>query len=226
MATETTPTVNATVRTETGKGVARRLRAEGLIPAVCYGRGLDNISLSIDPEEFEKVTSRPQELNTVFSIALDSGDTVDNVMLRDYQVDPVRRMLTHADLVVVKTDEPLKVRVPIRTTGKAAGVAMGGRLRFIHPYVEVWALPLHIPDAITVDVTDLTPEGAIMAGELDYPEGVEPAYKVDHALVRIQMPRAKLEPVTPVGATAVVAGEEAEGEEAEGEEGEEGEGEE
>ena len=191
MATESTPTLNATVRNATGKGIARRLRAEGLIPAICYGRSVESISLAINPTEFEKITETATELNTVFELELDNGEKVSNVMLRDYQVDPLRRVVTHADLVVVSPEEPLKVRVPISATGKAKGVAMGGRLRFIKPFVEVFAKPFEVPSEIVVDVTNLTVEGAIMASELELPEGVEPAYKMDHALVRIQMPRKK-----------------------------------
>lgn len=199
MATQSTPTLNATVRTGSGKGVARRLRAEGLIPAICYGQSVKDLSLSINPDEFDKITGEPTALNTVFDLELDNGDTVNNVMVRDYQVDPLRREVIHADLVVVNPDEAIKMRIPIAATGKAKGVAMGGRLRFIQPTVELFVRPNDVPTEITVDVTNLTVEGAIMAGDLVLPEGVAPAYKMDHAIIRIQMPRTKKIIDVPVG---------------------------
>lgn len=191
MATESMPTLEANVREKSGKGVARQTRMKGMIPAICYGRGMENISLSIDPDEFEKLKARPRKVNTLFTLALDNGEKVENVMLRDYQFDPVRRTLTHVDLIAVDMDKPIKTNVPVTTIGRARGVAMGGRLRFIHPDVQIVARPADIPEQITVDVTELAPDGAIMASELDYPEGVEPAFKVDYAMLRIQMPRVR-----------------------------------
>ncbi|RDV39787.1 50S ribosomal protein L25 [Bradymonadaceae bacterium TMQ3] len=192
MASNTKPTLNATVRAESGKGVARKLRAQGLIPAICYGTNTENISLAMDPAEFDKIMDTKRQINSVFHIALDNGTTVENVMLRDYQFDPIRRVVIHADLVVVDMNTPVQVSVPIEPTGRAKGVRMGGRLRVIQPVVKIAACPDDIPEEIVVDVTELAPDGAIMASELTYPEGVEPAYKMDYALLRIQMPRKKV----------------------------------
>ncbi|RAL24640.1 50S ribosomal protein L25 [Lujinxingia litoralis] len=192
MASKNNPTLNATVRAESGKGVARKLRAQGLIPAICYGSTTDNVSLAMDPAEFDKIMDTKLQINSVFNIALDNGTTIENVMLRDYQFDPIRRVVIHADLVAVDMDVPVEVKVPIEPTGRAKGVRMGGRLRIIQPDVKVAARPGDIPEAIVIDVTELAPEGAIMAGELSYPEGVEPAFKMDYALIRIQMPRKKV----------------------------------
>ncbi|TXD36812.1 50S ribosomal protein L25 [Lujinxingia vulgaris] len=192
MASKNKPTLNATVRAESGKGVARKLRAQGLIPAICYGTNTENISLAMDPAEFDKIMDTKRQINSVFNVALDNGTTVENVMLRDYQFDPIRRVVIHADLVVVDMDTPVQVSVPIEPTGRAKGVRMGGRLRVIQPVVKVAARPDDIPEEIVVDVTELAPDGAIMASELTYPEGVEPAYKMDYALLRIQMPRKKV----------------------------------
>jgi len=191
MASKNKPTLNATVRAESGKGVARKLRAQGLIPAICYGTNTENISLAMDPAEFDKIMDTKLAINSVFNIALDNGTTVENAMLRDYQFDPIRRVVTHADLVVVDMDTPVQVSVPIEPTGRAKGVRMGGRLRVIQPVVKIAACPGDIPEEIVVDVTELAPDGVIMAADLTYPEGVEPAYKMNYALVRIAMPRVK-----------------------------------
>jgi large subunit ribosomal protein L25 len=189
MEMERAPTLQVSRRDATGKGVARKLRAQGLIPAVCYGQVDETMSLTINPEEFAKVQATPWKWNTVFHLEVEGGGKVENVMLNHYQVDPVTRDLLHADLVAVDMSKPIVVTVPIEPTGRAAGVRMGGKLRIIQQQVKVLCRPADIPEVITVDVTDLGPEGAILASQLPFPEGVEPGFKSDHALMRIQMPR-------------------------------------
>lgn len=189
MEIERSPTLQVSRRTATGKGVARKLRASGQIPAVCYGEVDENMPLTISPEEFSKIRATPHGLNTVFHLQFDGGRKVENVMLTHYQVDPVTRELLHADLIAVDMNKPIVVTVPIEATGRAAGVRMGGKLRIIQPDVKVLCRPGDIPELITVDVTDLGPEGSILASQLPYPEGVEPGFKGDHALMNIVMPR-------------------------------------
>lgn len=226
MASNQSPTLNATVRQAGGKGAAKRVRREGLVPAVCYGFDTENLTIAVDPLEFDKIVEQPTGLNTPVTLELDDGQKVENVLLRDYQIDPVKRNLTHADFVAVDPNEPLRVKVPLKTEGESEGEKIGGRVHLIRREVEVLALPGKIPEALVVDVTGLGPEDAIMADDLEYPEDVEPAHTVDYALVRIQMPRAKIETVVAPAGTAAVTptteeGEELEGEAAEGAEGEE-----
>ncbi len=204
MASESMPTLKATVRDEAGTGPARRVRQEGLVPCICYGHGIDNINLAIDPVEFDKLSETKRELNAVFHIEVDGGETIEHVMLRDYQIHPVGRQLIHADLVSVDPDKPIRVKIPLETEGEAEGVKVGGRVHFVRRGVDVFARPLEIPESITADVTHLGPDDSITADELDYPEGVEPAHKVDYAVIRIQMPRKKLVTTAAPAATAAV----------------------
>lgn len=211
------PTLVAERRNESGKGAARRLRRAGLLPAVCYGRNVDSVALAINLEDLEEAIDTPKGLNTVFTVELDGEDaSYDNVILRDYQVHPVRRDLLHVDLMVVEEGQEIEVRVPIEPVGRALGEREGGKLRLLHPDVKVRCVPSNIPEVIEVDVTELGPGGAILASELDFPEGVEPTFKVDFAIARILMPRENVIGLEPEGA-------EAEEEEAEGEEAVEGE---
>ncbi len=215
-------TLVASRRTESGKGAARRLRREGLLPAVCYGRNTDSVSLAISLDNLEEAIDTPRGLNTVFTVELEGEDaSYDNVILRDYQVHPVRRDLIHVDLMVVEAGQQIEVRVPIEPVGRARGEKEGGKLRLLYPDVKVMCTPAAIPDVLEVDVSDLGPGGAIMASELDFPEGVEPTFKADFAIARILMPRENVIGLeTPEEEAAAAA--EAEAEAAEGEEGEEG----
>lgn len=229
MASETAPKLQAKVREADGTSSAKKLRQQGLVPAVCYGFGIDNHSIALEPTEFDKIVETTHGLNTVVDIELDNGETLENLLLRDYQVEPIKRTLLHADFVAVNPEESIEVRVPIEPEGEAEGVKIGGRLQFIHREVEVKAPPTDIPEAIPVDVTELTPDDAIMADDLDYPEEIEPTHKVDFAVLRIQMPREEMvvgeAPATTAATTPTTEEELEEGEEAvEGEEAEEEEG--
>jgi large subunit ribosomal protein L25 len=219
MEAQTKPTLDAVVREGRGKGTARKLRANGKVPAVVYGNDVDSTALSLDLDEFEEVLETPAGHNTVFELSLDDGTTHEHVIMRDYQVHPVKRNLLHVDLLVVAPDQEIEVEVPIEPVGRARGEREGGQLRFLHPEVKVRCTPMTIPEMLEVDVTELGPGGAILASEVEYPEGVEPVFKVDFAIARILMPRQNVIGLEPEGEE----GEEEEGEEAEGEEGEEGE---
>ncbi len=229
MAVESTPTLKATVREAKGKGEARRVRRRGQIPAVCYGHGIDNITIALDPKEFDKLAEQQVAMNTVFQVELDDGETVENLMLRDYQVEPVTRELMHADFVAINPEEPLRVSIPIEAYGEAEGVKIGGRLHFIRRTVDVFAPVDDIPESLKVDVSYLMPDDAVMTDELEYPDNVEPAHTTDYAVIRIQMPRKEIVTTVAPATTAAVTPtteEEMEGEEGAEVEGEEVEGEE
>lgn len=182
------PTFQVTQRADSGKGVARKLRAAGKIPGVCYGNG-ENHTVTADPDELYKMLTGPFRTNLVFALAIDDGPTFDYVMVRDYQVDPVRRDLLHADFVVVDPETPVKVTVPVETTGRARGVREGGRLRAVRPEVEITACPGNIPVKLVHDVTPLGLGEAFRASEIELPEGVEFAFKQDYAVFQVNAPR-------------------------------------
>jgi large subunit ribosomal protein L25 len=197
---------------------------------VCYGNEVDSTSVTLDPDELRDVLDSPLGRNTIFTLEIDGADGSngehDHVMLKDFQFDPVKRELTHVDLMVVTPDRSIVVNVPIEPEGEAEGVHMGGRLQLVHPDVPVRCTPETIPSSITVDVTPLGPNDVMSVSDLDYPEGVEPETESDYAVVRVMMPRTGvigLETDTP-GEEEPEEGEELEeGEEpAEGEEAEEG----
>lgn len=216
VASEEKSTLRAEVRGDSGKGVARKLRAKGLLPGVVYGSDVESVPLRIDQEELEEVLEGPRGVNTVFELTLDDGTSHELVILRDYQVDPIRRDLIHVDLMVVSPDQEIVVTVPIKPVGRSLGEREGGKLRLIHPEVPVRCTPVTIPTSIEMDVTELGPGGAISASELAFPDGVEGDFKVDYAVARILMPRQNVIGLEPVGAA------EEEEEEEEGVEGEEG----
>src|SRR5690349_8099792 len=107
MATNTS-VLEAKARAGAGKGFARRLRAQGLIPAVVYGRHLENpAQIAVDPDAIRKAIATPHKLNTIITLKIE-GKGEQQVLLKDYQQDPLTREILHADFIDVRETEAVK----------------------------------------------------------------------------------------------------------------------
>lgn len=163
--------VSATRRSEHGKGPARRLRREGLIPAVAYGKGVPAQALAVSPKEIVSVLGSEHGRNSVVELELDGGDKL-TVLLSDFQYDPLSRALLHADFLNIALDQPVDVDVPLELTGRSAGVLLGGTLRQVFRKLPVRCLPEKIPVKIEHDITALELGESVAVEELALPEGV------------------------------------------------------
>jgi large subunit ribosomal protein L25 len=147
------------LRKEKGKGPARRMRRGGRIPGVLYGRGKDTYSLSLKPEDLKKILSSGARENTLIALKVmgEGAEKIGNqvVMLKDLQADPILRTYLHADFYIVAMDEKIEVEIPIRLTGKAEGVKLGGIVEQPRREIRVRCLPSNIPEFIEVDVSSL-----------------------------------------------------------------------
>jgi len=180
--------LSAKNREGSGKGPARKLRAQGLIPAVIYGRHLKAPSrIAVEPGAVKKAIATTQKFNTLIALKVDGGDPR-LVLLKDYQQDPVSRELLHADFIEVREAEPVKVKVPLVLTGRAEGVALGGILSQSRRDLEVWALPNAIPEKIEADVTHLKIAQALHISDIKLPEGVKVKTHVNFTLAVIAAP--------------------------------------
>lgn len=150
-------TINANPRDGIGKGYARRLRANGMIPAAVYGEGKEPVAVAINAKEIAGILRSDSGHNTIFKLALPNGEGEPaTVIIKDWQVDPVRGRLLHADLMRLSLTETTRVSVSIETTGEPVGVKLeGGILEIELREVEVECLPGDIPEHIRVDVSNL-----------------------------------------------------------------------
>jgi len=195
-----------------GKGVARKLRAAGKIPAVLYGTSVEPKSLAVDSHTFEKIAKKSQGSTMLFD--LDVAGEKSTALVRDYQADPFRREITHIDFQAVGLNDKIEVEVPVQLTGNAAGVKEGGILEQLRRTLNVRCLVSKIPSHFDVDVTALNIGDNIHADELTLPEGVEFPHAANFTIAAV-VPPTKEEEVKP----AVVAeGEEGAEAPAEGEE--------
>jgi len=150
-----TNVLEAHPRPSGNKNEARRVRRDGKIPGVIYGAGEDSRAVTVDPRQVLRILHSETGHNTIFDLSLDGGRT--KAMIVDWQFEPIKGKLLHIDLKRIAMDKALKVSVPIVLKGEAEGVkTQGGILEQMFREVELECLPGDIPNAIEVDVTDLT----------------------------------------------------------------------
>ena len=158
--------LNARARQQTGKGVARKARAAGNIPAVLYGPGEEPVALEIPGSEFSRVYYGGYGENVLVDLKVDAADTK-KVLFREVQRDPVTETVIHVDLYHVSLTQLSKVNVPIHLEGTPAGVKLdGGVLQFIMRDVELECLPTDIPEFLSLDVSHLQIHHAVHVSDL------------------------------------------------------------
>ncbi|MDA8163198.1 MAG: 50S ribosomal protein L25 [Desulfobacteraceae bacterium] len=169
-------TLDAAIRTETGKGAARKLRGAGRLPSVLYGPKHEPVALSVEAHGFNKIinTSRGEQILFALNFNDDTEGASRLALVKELQVHPVNEHIRHIDFYEVYMDEEVRVDVPIAVMGKAKGVEIDkGILEVIKRTVRVSCLPMSIPKEIQVDVSKLGLGEAIHASDLVAPQGVK-----------------------------------------------------
>ncbi|GGF35730.1 general stress protein CTC [Halobacillus andaensis] len=157
-------TLKANQRKDLKQSVTRELRHEGNVPGVVYGKDKEPVNVAVNSLELLK-TVRDEGKNAIISLDIDEGSTV-NVMLHEYQIDPLKDELIHADFYIVNMSEEMDVEVPVRLEGEAAGAKEGGVVQQPLYDLAIRAKPGDIPEEIVVDVSELNIGDAVMVGDL------------------------------------------------------------
>lgn len=167
------PLLRADLRKGVGKGISRKIRAKGLIPAIFYGPRTMPIPLAIDPKELNKTLQTEAGENVLIDLEIrDNGHSERRVvMVKDIQLDPIQDKPLHADFYEVSMDEMLTIEVPIRLLGKPEGSKMGGILEQIQREMEIQCLPGDIPKSIDIDVSNLKMGDAIHVRDIKIERG-------------------------------------------------------
>jgi large subunit ribosomal protein L25 len=203
-------TLTATPRTGSGSPGARRLRAEGNIPGVLYGRGMAPISVTVERREFRLALSGPAGANTV--LALQVGGNSYPAVVKEMQRHPIRRTVSHIDFMQVNMNEEITVHVAVRLEGEAKAVEVaGGLVDTAVDSLEVSCTPTDMPNEFVIDITDMQPDTVIRLSQIPMPKGVTALGDPDLAVVTVLTTAAEVE--EPV-AEAVEGEGEAEGEQA------------
>ncbi|MBZ5587015.1 MAG: 50S ribosomal protein L25/general stress protein Ctc [Acidobacteriia bacterium] len=160
-------------RSSTGKGANRKLRAQGLIPAVVYGGGKEAVPVVIDRHTVTELLKQEKGRNTVFLLKMKGTKQERHAMVRDAQIDPLTRQYKHLDFIRVMKGQRLKVEVPVVLEGESAGVKIGGFLDWVGRSLHVECAAEAIPQSFHVDVSNLELGEHITAAEMALPEGVK-----------------------------------------------------
>src|SRR5882672_3018215 len=130
--------IDVSPREQMGKNHSRRLRRAGQIPGIVYGARKDPVAITVDPDKIMDIIHSESGANTIFQLSLQGRDQKRHVMIKEYQVDPIKGRLLHADFVRIQMDEVIEVEVPVQVTGEAAGVKLdGGILEHVTRQVRV-----------------------------------------------------------------------------------------
>jgi large subunit ribosomal protein L25 len=190
-----------------GSAESRRLRKQGLIPGVLYGRERPH-AISIVERDLRNALTGAGGMNAVLDVVIDGGSAHSSV-LKDYQLHKVRGTITHIDLQEVRLDQPIHATVPVHLIGEAAGTKEGGILSQGVSEVNVEALPMEVPAHLEFDVSELNVNDTARLDQLVLPEGVTLLDDLETVLAGVSPPaQLEEEPVEEGAAEAAAEGEE------------------
>ena len=212
----TNATLSAQKREGTGKGVARKLRQSGRLPAVLYGRDLESVHLSLDAGEADRLFHSISVDNTIVDLRVEGEKGAVQTLVREIQIHPWKTTLLHVDFLRIQEGVAVDFDVPVHLIGVPQGVEIdGGTLEQIIHDLPVRCIPSKIPASIDIDVSALGLNDALHISDIELDEGIEVRIAPERTICSVAVPRAEEEPEVE---EELVEGELAEGEVAEGEE--------
>lgn len=177
-------------RWDLGKNGSYRMRKEGWVPAVMYGGGEPSVPLAVDRKIMNRLLHNPGGRNHLYVLKLDD-QRQKQVLIKDFQLDPIRDELVHIDFYAVSEDRPVLMRVPIHTTGVPVGVkTAGGILSVMLHDLPVECLPKDIPETITLDVSGLNVYQSLRVRDIHLGENVRILREPEVIVVQVEITRA------------------------------------
>ena len=160
--------LKTTQRNTFGKGSARALRRQGLIPAVLYGPKRESVPLTISPLDLDKIYKTGGTERVILNLKIENAGIRDaTAVVKEVQASPVTGQYLHIDFYEISLNEEIVVNVPVEVTGRSKGVERGGFLQVVRHQLEISCLPIDMPDKIEVDVTSLDIGDSIHIGDVD-----------------------------------------------------------
>ena len=166
--------IEAQVREEQGTGASRRLRREGRVPAVVYGAGSDATAVSVDHKTVFFALQKEEFHTAIIKLALNGKEH--DVIVRDFQMHPVRREVRHIDFKIVEAGKPIKISLPLHVVNSEKSQAVklqNSRVALLSTSVEVLLDPKHIPSELVLDCEKVVAGDVLHLSDIQYPEGVE-----------------------------------------------------
>lgn len=180
-------------RSAQGSRAARRLRREGMVPAVVYGQGSDSVTVAVSQRDLYGALRTEAGLNALIDLELDGSNQL--TVAREIQRHPVRGEITHLDFVKISLTEKIQAEVLLEAEGTPTGVREdGGILETVNNTVMIEALPTDIPPSISIDISGLHIGESLSISDLSTLEGIEFIDDADTTLYTVQAPRVEEEP--------------------------------
>jgi large subunit ribosomal protein L25 len=198
--------LTVSLRDRSGKGGSRKLRAEGKVPGVCYGTSVDGridpLPITVDVKALRGALDPVRKRNTVISLTIEGGSAPRELhaLIKDFQVDAIRRDVTHVDLLAIDPNKEVRADVPLEFTGKPAGAINGGQIRIVLRTLSVRAKPSDIPTKLVVDVSPLEIGDVVHVSAIELPAGVTATTGRDLAVVTCAAPEEEKAATTADGA--------------------------
>ena len=185
------------VRERDGRGSSdsRRLRKEGYIPGVLYGRGNQPHAICVRERELRRVLTGQGGLHAILDVVLEGQKTTHASILKDYQQDPIRGHISHIDLQEVRLDQPIQASVVVQLVGEPEGAKEGGVLSQVQREINVEALPMEIPEHLDLDVSGMAIGDTLRLADLPAREGVTYLDNPEETvLATVTLPTREVEP--------------------------------
>jgi large subunit ribosomal protein L25 len=186
-------TLEVSRRERSGKEYAKKLRQDNKIPAVVYGGHKEPVAITVERKAVSDLIQKSEHgIRSIFLLKMAGTDQQRHAMIKDMQMDPISRRMTHIDFVRVVMDELVRVLIPVNLTGSSIGVKEGGILDWQMRDLHVECLPGAIPDKIDVDITDLGAHQQVRISDLKLPEGVKVEEDPHRVIVGVTTARAEV----------------------------------
>src|SRR5213083_3737297 len=186
-----TPEITVKRREGTGKGVARRLRRAGAVPAILYG-GATPQTITVNPRDVLRIIHGHEGTTQLLSLKVEGDGGARMAIIRDMQFDPVTEKLVHVDIQEVRADRAITVRVAVHPVGEAVGVRdTKGILSLVLHELEISCLPTNIPQRIDANVSELAIGDVLTVRDLVAPEGVRILNDPGQAIATVSPPMAE-----------------------------------
>jgi large subunit ribosomal protein L25 len=181
--------LKASLRNNKGKGVARRLRKSGLVPAVVYGHKKVTLLLTVNSSELTKLLKGKEE-NVFINLLVENGKKLEMfTLIKELQINPVNGNFIHVDFCEIDKEQAITLDIPIHFTGEAIGVEAGGDLHHVKREIRVSCLFSVLPDFVEVNVSQLNIGDSIKVQDLKLPEGITVLDQEDTILASITAPK-------------------------------------
>ncbi|MCX5879060.1 MAG: 50S ribosomal protein L25 [Deltaproteobacteria bacterium] len=190
----------ARLRTDTGKGAARRLRRDNQVPAIFYGPSSQPVMLAVKYLDLQTLLKSTDSENVIFQLQIESGQGTESktVMLKELQTDPIKPVYYHADFYEISMDKELTLNVPVHLVNTPAGASKGGILQHVKRDLLVSCLPGNLVEFLEVDVSALDIGDAVHVRDIALPQGMKAADDGDTTIAVVTPPHVVAEKVEEV----------------------------